>query len=99
MLWDFKIDGFATSIDDLATGQLIISPNPVSDVLSIELLESASGKDAVVQIVSVDGQLLYSEKVSLSNTLSLDIQTWASGLYFVKYISNTADYTMPFVKQ
>ncbi|MEC8756617.1 MAG: T9SS type A sorting domain-containing protein [Bacteroidota bacterium] len=75
------------------------SPNPVSDVLSIELLESASGKDAVVQIVSVDGQLLYSEKVSLSNTLSLDIQTWASGLYYVKYISNTSDYTMPFVKQ
>ena len=56
---DFKIDGFATSIDDLATGQLIISPNPVSDVLSIELLESVSGNDAVVQIVSVDGQLLY----------------------------------------
>ncbi|MGB0457021.1 MAG: lamin tail domain-containing protein [Chitinophagales bacterium] len=96
---DFKIDGFATSIDDLATGQLIISPNPVSDVLSIELLESVSGNDAVVQIVSVDGQLLYSEKVAMSNTLSLDIHTWASGLYFVKYISNTADYTMPFVKQ
>ena len=96
---DFKIDGFATSIDDLAKGQLIISPNPVNDVLSIELLEPASGNDAVVQIVSVDGQLLYSEKVTMANGLSLDIQTWASGLYFVKYISNTADYTMPFVKQ
>lgn len=96
---DFKIDGFATSIDDLATRQLIISPNPVSDVLSIELLEAASGNDAVVQIVSVDGQLLYSERVAMSNSLSLDIQGWASGLYFVKYISNTSDYTMPFVKQ
>ena len=69
----------------------------MNDVLSIELLEPASGNDAVVKLYR--GQLLYSEKVTMANTLSLDIHTWASGLYFVKYISNTADYTMPFVKQ
>ncbi len=54
-------------------------PNPVSDFLTIEM-EDAETLDVVVY--SVHGQTMYSQKLTVVKT-KIDMQRWASGMYFI----------------
>lgn len=61
-----------------------MSPNPASQILEVELLESYD--KGVISIINLDGQVLF-EKEVLDSNLLIDLSTFDSGVYFVNYLA------------
>jgi len=79
----------ATGIRDLTFKDATLYPNPASEELTISL-QDYSGK-INVQIYSIIGSLVYSEKTTINNSHKISLSEIESGIYFVKieYGKNT----------
>jgi hypothetical protein len=72
-----------------------IYPNPTNAMLNIDILEGTY--DEIV-IFSTSGKLLYKVENN-SNNLSIDVSQYASGMYFIKFVSNGIAVTKRFIKE
>ncbi|MDX1463291.1 MAG: T9SS type A sorting domain-containing protein, partial [Marinirhabdus sp.] len=70
-------------------------PNPAEDVLNVEIIE---GNFDSVQVFSTMGQVIF-EASAVTNSLRVDTSQFASGTYFVRFISNGLAVTKRFVKK
>ena len=66
--------------------ELSISPNPTTDFVTINL-QLLEVKDLEVNVFNINGQLLESfrDKNTLGGQYELDLEEYASGVYFVKF--------------
>jgi hypothetical protein len=68
------VDPSGTGIGNLVTGDILLYPNPVADVLHIKAPQAIR-----VQVKDLQGKVVYAgEQVS-----EVDMRDWAAGLYFV----------------
>ena len=72
-----------------------IYPNPTNAMLNIDILEGIY--DEIV-IFSTSGKMLYKVENNSSN-LSIDVSQYASGMYFIKFVSNGIAVTKRFIKE
>ena len=78
--------------------QFIIYPNPANNEIIIETPYQIQNLEFI--IVNYLGQLMLSQKTtSRSNNILLDIEKFASGLYFIQINYNNENYKIPFVVQ
>jgi hypothetical protein len=75
---DFQL---ALSIDEYATGNWLMYPNPVKDVLTIQVDELLLG--ATIELLDLNGRNLKSARIS-SLISHFDIQDFPSGVYFIR---------------
>ena len=88
----------ALSLNEVTQASFTIYPNPSSDQLYIEAQQETG--DYTITVFDMQGkqQLATSKEVLGSNPL--DIQNWASGVYFVRFESqNGAITTQQFIKK
>lgn len=93
------IVGAKSAVANIASqqiNQLIVYPNPVSDILNVEIPEMS--QNANIYIYSANGSLIEQNNVS-SSQLRIDISSFAAGLYNIKVISGSIVYNANFVKQ
>ena len=64
--------------------QIVVYPNPASDMLHIDLL-STQMKNAQLSIKNIDGKEVYKGSIGLQSNISLNL---SSGVYVVNIISN-----------
>lgn len=83
-----------TSIAELAENGINISPNPVSDQLNISLDFEAQG----MKIYNAQGQLMTLDNFNGSKNLSINVEEYNSGVYFLNIQENESWYTQRFVK-
>ena len=74
---DFQL---VLSIDEYASGNWMIYPNPVKDVLTIQVEEQLLG--ATFELLDVSGRPLISSIIDKSTTL-IDVSSFPSGAYFL----------------
>lgn len=86
--------GNALSVDESQTASIKLYPNPTSDNLHIEGLNNVRK----LTIYDVNGRQLKSF-VNSNSSMSLDISTFKTGLYFVEIKSNERIETLKFIKQ
>lgn len=82
---DFKcilIDGYMASTDELYNKGISIYPNPITDLLTLELSELSEINQ--LSIVDVNGQLVYGSKDIQNSAVHIDTKNWSQGVYFVK---------------
>jgi N-acetylneuraminic acid mutarotase len=72
-----------TSIEELVSDEVIISPNPAHDKVTIQLKE-ASATFEHVSLFSVSGQLILEKTGLNNNNFTLDIESIPNGVYFLK---------------
>jgi len=86
----------ATDID-LANNQLSASifPNPINDVLHIQLAESAA---ATLTITSLDGKLML-QKFTTQNNFQIDFSSFPASTYLIKLKTQHAEYSQKIIKQ
>ena len=75
-------------------------PNPVSDVLNIELNIEKNDNTNLI-ILNTAGQVVYSENIGLNsglNTLRLNVNNLVEGMYFIRITGNEKYSTMRFIK-
>jgi hypothetical protein len=75
---DFLMD---VSVSEMAFGQWVIYPNPVKDVLTIQVEEQLLL--ATFELLDISGRILKSARIS-SLISHFDIQDFPSGIYFIR---------------
>ncbi len=77
----------ATNIAELAEGDLIIYPNPASDLVFIQDVKGQDGKRDL-EIYSANGSLVYKQSVRFENQRAeLKINELTAGIYYIKILS------------
>ena len=84
-------------IDDCSSKMLILSPNPASDNIKIQLFEDPK-QDAIVEIYNSQLMKLISTSLT-SKEQSIDISRLSTGMYYLKVIYNGKIKTGKFVKK
>lgn len=87
---DFTLNVSSLNRDAFAKDAFVVYPNPVSDVLKIDTIESIDG----ISVYNLQGQLILESK----NTNQLNVQSLASGHYLVKINSGNLSEVKKFVK-
>ncbi|MFL3663982.1 MAG: SBBP repeat-containing protein [Flavobacteriales bacterium] len=87
----------------LAT-EVIIYPNPTKDEFTIELKNNSSSPSgrlggASVNIVNIEGKVVYSNAAVNSNKLTIDAAAWSKGVYSIQILNDNQTITKKIVKQ
>ncbi len=85
------LKSFARTTND----NIKLYPNSANSMLNIEILEGSYDE---ITIFSTSGKLIY-EGESDVNKLSVDVSDLASGMYFVRFVSNGKAVTKRFIKE
>ena len=78
-------------------GNIKLYPNPSNSILNITAQNA--GTNGTIEIYSIVGKKVLSQKLELSEATKIDVSDWDSGLYLVKILSDTGEETKRFVKQ
>ncbi|MEO5647574.1 MAG: T9SS type A sorting domain-containing protein, partial [Chitinophagaceae bacterium] len=74
------------SVRNNGNAEFTIYPNPVQDVMKVEIYSDKSDKGIII-VNDINGKQVYSRAVNVvtgDNTFTLDISTMAEGAYFIK---------------
>jgi len=74
-----------------------VYPNPVKDVLNVQL--NAISEDLVIQLISMNGQLVDAPTLLSGNNATIDVSRIASGVYFLNISSADVSKSVRVVKQ
>ncbi|MDD4747470.1 MAG: S8 family serine peptidase [Salinivirgaceae bacterium] len=84
-VFSFTVDSLV-SIDSRMASNILIHPNPAHNIVYIDLKE-IQNNDVVVEILDINGALLYSEKLNLvfdNQTNTINISQLSGGIYLFK---------------
>jgi hypothetical protein len=81
----------------LSNANLITYPNPVNDVLNIDLTGVES--EGTIRILTLEGKLLQEQKTNSANKVTLDLSQMPRGIYLCRYVSTTEITTVKIIKQ
>ena len=77
--------------------ELELYPNPASDYVQVKLPKVLNGQ---IQIISQSGEQLISRRFNESDSISLNVDRYPSGMYIVRVITNDGqNYQSKFIKQ
>lgn len=78
-------------------GQLVLSPNPVSGMLNIQLPQAA-GTDTRVQVLDPNGRIILEQRFEAQTQVELDVNRFSPGLYWIRVLSGERRAMGRFVK-
>lgn len=88
-----KCTGFEKTFSDAS--QINVYPNPSTGVFNVELTSNAT-KD--IQVIDLTGRIIYAEKTS-TNKLSLNLNAYPAGIYYLKVNAENAIKTIKLIKE
>jgi len=78
-------------------GNIKLYPNPSNSILNITAQNA--GTNGTLEIYSIVGKKVLSQKLELSEATKINVSDWDSGLYLVKISSDKGEDTKRFIKQ
>jgi hypothetical protein len=79
--------------------KILLFPNPVEDQFNIRI-NSSNAQSCTIEIYSIDGRLIHSEKTALSSdNHAINVSGYASGIYLCKINNGYQISSTKFVKQ
>ncbi len=84
------------SFTNTALNNIKVFPNPAKNSLNIEILD---GDFSEVTIYSITGKVVYKSNTIGKNTTTIDVSKFATGSYFMKFISEGKAVTKRFIKK
>ena len=85
-------------IEDYLAKSVTLYPNPATNTLNVSVSD-ASIRITGVEIYNVYGQMINVEAQSLASQQRIDISGLASGVYYVRIVTDGGLVTKPFVKK
>jgi len=84
---------------EIPKGTLQLFPNPVRfDLININL-SMAGSQECLIEIVSLDGKVIYKEKINKPDKIfQMNVSALTKGLYLCKVINRTTTKTTKFIK-
>lgn len=87
-----------SSTDKFGLGMLSVYPNPTNDVLNLVIPDNYE-LSGTVTIYNTVGQTVYTSSVAHTNTYSINVSSFESGVYFVKFTKENQSKTVQFIKK
>ncbi|MDC0949852.1 T9SS type A sorting domain-containing protein [Flavobacteriaceae bacterium] len=94
-VWSFTTSSNVLSFNDNQLNSIVVSPNPVKDVVTINNL---SGLDSV-EVFNQLGQLVLKSNADLLNDNRLDLSTLNPGMYMLKIKAENKSKTVKIIKE
>jgi hypothetical protein len=98
-VWGYIVEGslLTTNIEVANTSSNVVSlnPNPTNGIVNIQFKDP---KKRIINIINQQGQVIVSQE-SMAAQESLNIESYASGVYFVKIISSGSTEVLKIVKK
>jgi len=91
-------DADNVGLEDKSQLKLNIYPNPASNQVVIQIPEKCSHADAIVNIISVSGQIVIQQEANANESITLDITNIPNGIYSVSVKTSDTVYSSMFVK-
>lgn len=85
-------------LEDAEAKNLLTYPNPVNDVLTIDL-RGVKNLDGTIRILNIQGRVMKTQSLSSSGIVVLDMSQFPEGLYFCRYQNETEIKTVKIIKQ
>ena len=82
---------------DYPTNQVFTYPNPVTDVLYIDL-SNEEGK-GILNILTLEGKILQTQRIIGNNLITIPLSNYPKGVYLCQYLNSTSIKTVKIVKQ
>ena len=87
-----------TAIKDLSSDLLSVYPNPVTDILTLDIGKNPHGTNSMIYIHNTLGQLVLKEKIT-GNSHSIDLSDVPTGLYYVTLSTDHEEIVKKVVKK
>ena len=68
--------------------QVKIYPNPVSELLTLEVLDAQVTSNYTYELININGQILVANGSLNSKTTTIDLSFYSSGTYYIKFYDN-----------
>ncbi|MBM3449332.1 MAG: T9SS type A sorting domain-containing protein, partial [Bacteroidetes bacterium] len=94
--WLNVIPNMEANVNELEAANHMMYPNPVGDVLNIQV--NAIGNNDFISVYGIDGQLVLTQKLT-SEFFQLNTSALASGVYMVQFNQNGNIETQRFIKK
>lgn len=65
---------------------LIAYPNPVTDILNIEL-KGFENENGIINILSIEGRILLTQRIKKHGILSINLSNFPKGIYLCRYVN------------
>lgn len=91
-IWGSATCGSPTAIAAIdASGKIRLYPNPASNLVTIDLSLTGVSGEAVLDLVTIQGQSLYHQELAVkAQAITLNLQAFSKGIYWIKISSSTA---------
>jgi ribosomal protein L31 len=76
------------AVSEALNSEFKMYPNPVSDVLNIDVPSSNSN---TLEIYAIDGKKVYTKSVNGTNTTQVDVSKFSKGMYILKLLSTDSE--------
>lgn len=83
---------------NVLTETLNTYPNPVQDVMNIDL-SNVKNVNGTISILGIDGKLLQTRQIAETTIVTLDISSLSTGMYICRYSNSTEIKTVKIIKQ
>lgn len=95
-IWTMDVTVFVKEFEFASS--FSVFPNPASSSFQINN-KSANQKEVNLKITSLTGQIIKEEVVSIQESISVNCELWADGIYFITLSSENSISNFKFIKQ
>lgn len=74
--------------EELLLGQIVLYPNPVTDLLTVQIPQPNDLKNISYEIINTMGQVLISQNIGSSNTFGINWTGMQTGIYWLRILSD-----------
>ena len=95
-----KFSDVNTGLDDTSVTKsaLQLYPNPAVDVLNVQIAKAVN-QSVTVEIISIDGKMLYKVQLSGKSTHQINLSQFRQGIYLCRVNNGTSIETTKFFKK
>ena len=100
-LRSLSFQDFTTGINEqqMAAGNTLLTyPNPVADVLNIDLTGTKNG-EGHISILNLEGKVMQKQQTEGTGIVSLNLSQLPQGIYLCRYTNGTETKTVKIIKQ
>lgn len=93
---NIEVTGTTLSTNSFSSEAILVSPNPVSDVLSISNVKNI--KLSSYALIDNNGRIIKENSLNVDSNFTIDVSDLSNGIYFLKLVSENETLTKKIIK-
>jgi len=91
LVYQLGTDGTSSLPDELSKGEMLVYPNPVTNIANV-ILPDSEKEIKYISFYDLNGKIIYEQSNVEGNMMSINVGNIASGCYFIKVVGEKTYY-------